>query len=154
MVDILNEKSVEARNESIVFRFKFSSQTSMKSAFSRLHERVEYAEMKVKREAKNHFVLSVTRVMRASESEIEKAKKDLSEDVRGFGGHFLDWKFHKIYIDGVLQNKKIRPITKLLHILTPAGDARTFRKYRIPVFTFVSILFLLAILEMLFDVQI
>jgi len=90
------KKSEEAIKESIVFRFKFSSQTSLKSAFSRLHERVEYAEMKIKREAENYFVLSVTRVMRASEIEIEKAKTELSEDVRGFGGHFLDWKFHKI----------------------------------------------------------
>jgi hypothetical protein len=144
---VLTDKDVKNDKISIVFRFQFGSLKSLESAFNRLHESNDYSEMKVKQLTDDCFRLSIIRMLEPTEENIKNVRLELSSDVWGFGGRFIDYKHYQVYKNDNYENKKVRKGTKLLFALTSAMDGRTYKVYRMPFLSLIIILLILFLIN-------
>jgi hypothetical protein len=104
----LTDKGVKNNKISIVFRFQFRSLKSLESAFHRLHESLDYSEMKVKHLTDDCFRLSIIRMLEPTEKNIKNVRLELSSDVWSFGGRFIDYKHYQVYKNDNYEDKKVR----------------------------------------------
>lgn len=85
------------------------------------------------------IVLQVTRLVRNKVDYILQERAELESDMKRYGGKFLNQKYRFISSNGNLSNKKISITSKLLTMLTPPGDARTYIKQKIPLYSLVLV---------------
>ncbi|ESP91519.1 MULTISPECIES: hypothetical protein [Pseudoalteromonas] len=130
--------------QSVVFIFEFSTLIALRGAFKKVHERTDFAEKTVKELGNGRYQLRITKLIKLNEENIEKHRTELTSDVKGYGGSFVSWKVHKVVSGNNIDNKKVSNTSKLLYMLTTAGDARTYRQYKVPLFSilFTIVLFL------------
>ena len=83
------------------------------------------------------IVLQVTRLVRNKAEYILQERVELESDMKRYGGNFLNQKYRFISSNGNLSNKKISTTSKLLTILTPPRDARTYIKQKVPFYSLV-----------------
>lgn len=133
--------------QTILFVFEFTSELALRGSFRKLHECVEHAELEVRilGDGKRH--LRITRELPFDEEVIEKSKIDIATDLKHFGGKFVSAKVHKVAAGKTLKNKQISVSSRLLHMLTSAGDGRTYQKYKMPYFFMLIVVFLIVIIQ-------
>ncbi|ABV87593.1 hypothetical protein [Shewanella pealeana] len=134
-------------NQTIHFVFEFKSELALRGGFRKLHERVEHAEFEVRILDGGKRYLRITRELPLNEAIIEQSKIDIAADLKHFGGKFVSAKVRKIASGGTLKNKPISVSSRLLHLITSAGDSRTFRKYKMPYFFMLIVVFLLIVIQ-------
>ncbi|WP_143484317.1 hypothetical protein [Pseudoalteromonas piscicida] len=85
------------------------------------------------------IILHVTRLVRNKSEDILQERAELESDMKHYGGKFLNQKYRFISSHGNLSNIKISKTSKLLTMLTPPGDARTYIKQKVPLYSLVLV---------------
>ena len=135
--------------QTILFVFEFTSELALRGGFRKLYERVEPAELEVRILSDGRRHLRITRELPFDEAVIEQSKIDIATDLKHFGGKFVSVKVHKVAVGRTLKNKQISISSRLLHILTSAGDGRTYQKFKMPYFFMLIAVFLIVIIQVI-----
>ena len=123
----------------VTFSFLFQSNRSARGGFRYIHERNNPSECNMKEVENGKIVLQVTRLVRNKVDYILQERAELESDMKRYGGKFLNQKYRFISSNGNLSNKKISITSKLLTMLTPPGDARTYIKQKVPLYSLVLV---------------
>ncbi|GFD96617.1 hypothetical protein KUL156_56820 [Alteromonas sp. KUL156] len=126
----------------VAYSFLFQSDASAKSGFKVIQERTVPSECSIRYTKEGKVILRITRLLENSEEALSDVKEELESDLKRYGGEFQNWKYHVISSNGLLKPKVITHASTLLAWLTPPGDARNYRTYKMP---FYSLVFVLAL---------
>ncbi len=133
---------VRKRDEkvTVAYSFLFQSDASAKSGFRVLQERTVPSECSMRYTKEGKVILRITRLLENSEQALSAAKEELESDLTRYGGEFQNWKYHVISSNGKMKPKVMTYTSTLLAWLTPPGDARNYRTYKMPYFSLVFVL--------------
>ncbi|MDO7086550.1 hypothetical protein WNY51_18540 [Pseudocolwellia sp. AS88] len=135
--------------QSIVFIFDFPTITTLKSSFTKLQCSFGTNETEIRENKNGTFQLRVTRIIPYNEPSINKHKNELIEDLTYYSGKFREFKVHKISLDGVITNKRISNYTKALTFLSKIGGTKPYKKYDVPLFSVLAVIFVIIFFSVL-----
>ena len=131
--------------QSIVFIFEFPTLICLRSSFKNLQRSFGVQEPHIRENKDGTFQLRVTRIIPYNELSINIHKKELIEDLTYYGGKFIDFKVHKVVLDGKITNKKMSDYTKILTFLSKIGGTKPYKEYNVPFFIIILIILVIIV---------